>query len=85
MQDDEHYISAYAKFLVKDWHGAIEDFSILISKYPDDEYGYDLRGVTFLQIHEYEKALSDFNKAIEVNSRYDEAFLHRASTHLKPI
>ncbi len=43
---------------------------------------YLARGIAKSQLKKFEEALKDFNKAIELNPKFGEAYLNRASMHL---
>ncbi len=47
----------------KVWNNSINLFSDVIKKYPDNYFGYFLRGSAEAQSKQYEKAIDDFNKA----------------------
>ena len=45
----------------------------------DDAEAYTSRGLEYLFKGQYDKAISDFNKAIEINPKYAEAYNNRAA------
>ena len=53
-----------------DWHGAIADYDNMLQTYPEQEAGplLYLRGVAYRRINECEKAWSDFNEAVRLES-----------------
>ena len=73
---------------------AIQDFSTVISRNPNDEQAYANRGVLYTKMTFYdlktnysEKAMADFDQAIKINPSYEWAYLNRGILywHLKRI
>ena len=48
------------------WERAIDDYDAAIKIYPDNIKNYYKRGNVFLEVKNYIKAISDFNKVIEL-------------------
>jgi tetratricopeptide (TPR) repeat protein len=49
---------------------------------PKDEYAYYKRGKANFDVQDYEKALADFSKAIELDTNYMNAYYYRAEIYL---
>jgi tetratricopeptide (TPR) repeat protein len=75
------YLRAFAKQRSGNLKGAIEDYSSYISIVPDNEEAYYFRGVVKYQLYD-NTALDDYNKAIELNPIYGEAYNNRAIIYL---
>ena len=59
---------AYAKDELKDYYGAIEDYSKSLELNPDDVNAYNNRVNAKDDLKDYNGAINDFSKAIELNS-----------------
>ena len=63
------YISSgQKKSDLKDYEGAISDFTKAIRLYPEFYEGYASRGIPKYFLEDYEGAISDFTKAIQLNA-----------------
>lgn len=72
-----YYLRAKAKFAMDDLAGAIEDYSKVIEKSPEDIYYYE-RGMIRYFIHDWEGAIEDFTNIIELNPANENAYIRRA-------
>ena len=59
---------------------AIEDFTKSINLQPDAN-PYRHRGNAYYHIQRYDSAISDLSKAIELNSKYKEAYIDRSKVY----
>ncbi len=73
------------EFQVKTHFQSIENYSKLISQSPDNESLYFGRGIDFALLQDYESALKDFNKVIELNQRNTNAYFARAVILTKQV
>jgi len=69
--------------LCKVWKDDISLWSNVIRYYPKTDLPYNNRGGAYFKISEYDNALSDFFKAIEINPQYAEAHSNICSTYFK--
>lgn len=72
-------------FLIKDYKKAIYHYTLAIEKYDDTLAAlYSNRAACYLKLGEYQKALIDCDKAIELQNNYGKAILRRgvAKFHL---
>ena len=46
-----------------------------------DDIGYNNQGITYYQKGDYDRAIRDFTKAIEINPRYAKAYNYRGSAY----
>jgi tetratricopeptide (TPR) repeat protein len=77
----ELLMDAYGKLAINECSQAVEDFSVLISTYRSPDARWFMgRGIAEFKIGDYNRALSDFNKAIENN--LTDAFLWSARTQV---
>jgi len=73
-----HYKNGSAKFQLKDYPGAINDFSKAIEINHGFLDAYYSRAICESKIKKYDKALADFNKVIELDPNHKDAFFNRA-------
>lgn len=62
-----------------DYVGAIALFTQLIMRNPANAVNYNNRGLIYFQSGQRDKALSDYNKALELNPELDSAYNNRAN------
>ena len=65
-------------FINLDHKVALEEFSLAIELNPKDATGYFCRGLTKLQLKNFESAISDFTEAINLKMKEPNAFYYRA-------
>lgn len=75
---DPEYLQMICDSLADDGNleQGIIHYDELLSQFPDYKLGYKNRGMTFLQIGNFEKALPDFEKLVSLEPDNYEAFLH---------
>jgi tetratricopeptide (TPR) repeat protein len=79
---EDYYKNGLSKYDLKDFVGALSDFSIAIEILPDFAEAYYLRGLLYgKELHKYTKAIKDFTKAIKVKTDYAEAYFNRGVTY----
>lgn len=66
-----------AKHKLKDYYGAIEDYTMAINLYPNSSTLFFRRGLSEDSLHDYNRAISDYTKAIEIYSDYTLAYYSR--------
>ncbi|MEN6389199.1 MAG: tetratricopeptide repeat protein [Syntrophomonas sp.] len=71
-----------AKAAGKDNRGAADDYTQAINLKPEKAYYFN-RGVSFIQIQEFDKAISDLNKYIEQDAKNAEAFNWRGVAYYR--
>ncbi|MDP4266138.1 MAG: tetratricopeptide repeat protein [Bacteroidota bacterium] len=84
------FISAYVLVLCfmtynrnKVWVNSIELWTDALHKYPQMGLGYNARGMAKSDSADYQGAIVDFNRALEIRSCYDEAFYNRGNALLQ--
>jgi tetratricopeptide (TPR) repeat protein len=81
---DEYFITGFNKFVepgdnvVAGKKQAIQYFSTAIRLNPRYQYAYFIRAITYIQIKEFQKSLSDFNQVIFLNPQSVAAHFNRA-------
>ena len=60
----------------------IQKYTAQIAQNPNDAEAYNNRGVAHAELKQYDKALADFNKAIELEPNYAVAYYNRGFLHL---
>jgi tetratricopeptide (TPR) repeat protein len=71
--------SAHRKAKRGDYMGAIALLTQLITRHPKHAIDYNNRGLIYSQSGQGEKALADYNKALELNPELDNAYNNRAN------
>lgn len=67
---------------IKVWESEMTLWDNNISKYPDrSAHAYTGRGYLYMQKGQFNPALMDFNKAIELNPKYNRAYYNRANIY----
>jgi len=62
-----------------DYTSAIALLTQLIVRHPTDAIGYNNRGLIYFQSGQREKALADYNRALQLNPELDSAYNNRAN------
>jgi len=79
---EDYYKNGLEKYDMKDFAGALSDFSIAIEMLPDFAEAYYSRGLLYgKELHKYTKAIKDFTKAIKFNADFAEAYYNRGVTY----
>lgn len=79
---EDYYRNALEKYEVKDYNGALSDYSTAIEINPDMAEAYYSRGLLYgKEFHKYKKAINDFSKAIKLKPDYAEAYYNRGVTY----
>lgn len=71
--------SAHRKAKRGDYMGAIALLTQLITRHPKHAIDYNNRGLIYSQSGQGEKALADYNKALQLNPELDNAYNNRAN------
>lgn len=64
------------------WNDGVTLWSDVLSKYPTLAMAYNSRGFVLLERKEYNKALSDFNQALQIDRNCTDAYINRGSIFL---
>ena len=75
-----YFLRAYAKHDIKDYQGAIADYSKAIEINPQDVLAYNNRGNSRQKSNDYQGAFDDHNKAIAINPKFAPGYLNRGNT-----
>lgn len=71
-----------AKFKASDWPGAVEAYSEMIKRAPDDPRGYSNRAAAFIKLLEFPSAIDDLDKAIKKDPKFIKAYIRKAQAYL---
>ena len=71
--------SGLEKYELKDYKGAIADYTKAIELDPESVYAYNNRGLSKYYLKDYNEAIEDFNKAIELDPEYVKAYSNRGN------
>ena len=80
---EEYFYSAYNKEKLKDYYGAIADYTKTIEFDPNDTDAYNNRGTVKYILKDYYGAIADFTKAIELDPNDADAYYNRGITKRK--
>ncbi|KAE8451094.1 hypothetical protein EG329_004766 [Mollisiaceae sp. DMI_Dod_QoI] len=70
-----------AKFKEMDWPGAVEAYSEMVKRAPDDPRGYSNRAAAFIKLLEFPSAIEDCDKAIKKDPKFIRAYLRKAQAY----
>jgi len=82
LQPQDYINNAREKIVAGDMDGAIEELNVAIDANANSNI-YTLRGEVYMQMGEYEKALNDFNSAIESDGVNAVAFYDRGLLNMR--
>ena len=74
---DDYYNKGISKFSLKDYKGAISEFSKTIILNPNYADAYINRGISKKKTLDYTGAITDYNKAIQLNPNNSDYFYNR--------
>jgi tetratricopeptide (TPR) repeat protein len=66
---EEYYYRGKAKYPLKDYRGAIQDYSKAIELDPEYAHAYYYRGNAKVNLKDYRGAIQDYSKAIELDPK----------------
>jgi tetratricopeptide (TPR) repeat protein len=74
-----------AKWYLKDYHGAITDYTVSIELNPKFSYAYNNRGLAESDLNNYAEAVADLDISLDLNPHNEFAYFNRgyAKYHLK--
>jgi protein O-mannosyl-transferase len=64
----------------KIWQDNFSLWTDVIEKYPAAAIAYNNRGVAYAEVEKYNEALSDYNKAVDIDPKHAEAYSNRGVT-----
>lgn len=70
-----------AKFKESDWPGAVEAYSEMIKRAPEDPRGYSNRAACFIKLLEFPSAVADCDEAIKRDPGFIRAYLRKAQAY----
>lgn len=70
-----------AKFKAADWPAAVEAYSEMIKRAPEDPRGYSNRAAAFIKLLEFPSAIDDCNLAIKKDSTFVRAYIRKAQAY----
>jgi len=70
-----------AKFKESDWPAAVEAYSEMIKRAPDDPRGYSNRAACFIKLLEFPSAVQDCDEAIKRDPGFIRAYLRKAQAY----
>ncbi len=71
---ENYFENADEKIEIKDYQGAIEEYTKAIEFNDDNSGSYNRRGNAKWSLGDYQGALADYNKAVEINPHYYKAY-----------
>jgi stress-induced-phosphoprotein 1 len=70
-----------AKFKESDWPAAVDAYSEMIKRAPDDPRGYSNRAACFIKLLEFPSAVQDCDMAIKKDPKFIRAYLRKAQAY----
>ncbi|MDL2223584.1 tetratricopeptide repeat protein, partial [Bacteroidales bacterium OttesenSCG-928-M11] len=64
---------------------SIDDYSLLLNKYPGNSYIYFMRGIDYMILQDFGEAIDDFTEAIKFDPTFSPAYFNRAIARYKQI
>lgn len=69
------------RFKESDWPGAVEAYSEMIKRAPEDPRGYSNRAAAFIKLLEFPSAIEDCDRAIKIDPKFIRAYLRKAQAY----
>ncbi|RKF80516.1 Heat shock protein sti1-like protein [Golovinomyces cichoracearum] len=70
-----------AKFKESDWPSAVQSYSEMIKRAPQDPRGYSNRAAAFIKLLEFPSAIDDCDEAIKRDPKFIRAYLRKAQAY----
>lgn len=70
-----------AKFKESDWPGAVEAYSEMVKRAPEDPRGYSNRAAAFIKLLEFPSAIEDCDTAMKKDPTFIRAYLRKAQAY----
>jgi tetratricopeptide (TPR) repeat protein len=80
-EENQLYNEAYESFFSHDYTNAISKADLMISKFPNNAMGYNIRGITKAYNGDYEGGMKDIDKSLSLNNNYGYARFNKALTY----
>jgi len=69
------------KFKAADWPGAVEAYTEMVKRAPEDPRGYSNRAAAFIKLLEFPSAIDDCNLAIKKDPTFVRAYIRKAQAY----
>lgn len=69
------------KFKDSDWPGAVEAYTEMINRAPDDPRGYSNRAAAFMKLLEFPSAIDDCDAAMKKDPKFIRAYIRKAQAY----
>ncbi|KAI9830546.1 MAG: hypothetical protein M1819_005504 [Sarea resinae] len=69
------------KFKEADWPGAVEAYTEMVKRAPDDPRGYSNRAAAFIKLMTFPSAVQDCDEAIKKDAKFIRAYLRKAQAY----
>lgn len=76
-----YYLRGKVRRELKDYQGAISDFTQAIERKPDYVDAYNNRGIIYDDLKDYQKAIADYNRAIQIQPDYAHAYYNLGQSY----
>lgn len=80
-KENELYNEAYELFFSGKYGDAIDKANGLVSEFPNNPMGYNIRGIAKSYNKDYEGGIKDIDKALEIDEKYGYAIFNKALTY----
>ena len=78
-----YYLRGGVRKQLKDYEGAISDFTQAIERKPDYVDAHNDRGIIYYNREDYQKAIADYNRAIQIKPDYAHAYYNLGQSYRK--
>jgi len=80
-RENELYNEAYALFFSYEYANAISKADVLISEFPSNAMGYNIRGIAKAYSGDYDGGMKDIDKSLSIDENYGYARFNKALTY----
>lgn len=80
-RENELYNETYTLFFSNKYDNAINKANVLISEFPNDNRGYNIRGIAKAYNGDYDGGMKDIDKSLSIDGNYSYAMFNKALTY----
>jgi tetratricopeptide (TPR) repeat protein len=80
-KENELYNEAYTLFFSHEYTNAINKANEIINQFPNNNMGYNIRGIAKAYSGEYDNGMKDIDKSLSIDSNYGYARFNKALTY----
>lgn len=80
-KENELYNEAYTLFFSKEYDNAISKANELVGEFPNNDMGYNIRGIAKSYSGDYDGGMKDIDRSLEIDANYGYAIFNKALTY----